>query len=103
MSDDLMRELDAWVKEYVGPLSSSAENDLCDIVGRMVSAEREGCAKQLADSAVEAFETAMRWQTKASQRGDDDARRWATEYGIKQAVLIAAANAIRARGQTTPD
>ena len=52
MSDALWRELDIWVKEYAGPLASSAENEICDIVGRIIAAEREACAKIASDMAA---------------------------------------------------
>jgi len=38
----LDRELDAWAMQHVG---TAAANDLFDIVGRMLAAEREACAK----------------------------------------------------------
>ena len=81
MSDQLWRELDAWVKEYAGPLSSSAENDVCDIVGRMLATERERCAR-IADPP-----------TNEKPRTPEGESAWHCRLAI--------ASAIRARGDKT--
>jgi len=80
MTEPIWRELDAWVKEYAGPLSSSAENDLCDIVGRLVAAEREACAKIAERDFAQPGEPEMDLPVDVAR--------------------ITIADAIRARGQT---
>jgi hypothetical protein len=50
MTEPIWRELNSWIMEHAGPLAASLENDLCDIVGRLMAAEREACAK-LAEQA----------------------------------------------------
>lgn len=46
-----MKELQAWAYQHVG--NTAAEDELWDIVGRMIAAEREACACVAEDCAVD--------------------------------------------------
>jgi hypothetical protein len=95
-----VRELQSWAYQHVG--NTAAEDELWDIVGRMIAAERESCEKLLDERARTYHETALQWQKRAGERADDDARRMGIEYAIRHAVAAENAAAIRARGET-PD
>lgn len=68
-----MRELQAWAYQHVG--NTAAEDELWGIVGRMLAAEREACAK-IADEAsawcrsFSSEETAERIEAAIRARGE---------------------------------
>lgn len=52
---DGLRHLQAWAYQHVG--NTAAEDDLYDIVGRMMDAEREACAKVAEQTQAEPTRT----------------------------------------------